>query len=199
MHRVFVATVVAALAFVCLDARAERLAHQFAKACTLTGTPGSVVVDVYDDLSGVNPTPILTTIPNGSIKRMGSTDCYRFDLSTVGGIDWPAPGDPTEEHFTLVWRDDAGTEVMATESVGGVVGPAPTSFLCTRETPIYPTVPVPGAGITSTVIAKGNPRAVKVDVDCDLVFSPPDYTFFYLLEYDSQGRVSKRTPSLTAP
>jgi hypothetical protein len=197
--RILLAALVVALALMCLDARAERLEHQFAKACDLSGTPSSIVVDVYDDLSGANPTPILHTVPNGNITRLGTTQCYRFDLSTESGIGWPAKGDPTEHHYTLVWSDDATNIVQATESVGGTVGPPPVSFLCARETPIYPTVPVPGAGITSSVIAKGNPRAVKVDIDCTLGFSPPKYTFYYVLGYDSQGRVSSRTPSLTAP
>lgn len=180
-------------------AQAERLEHQYAKACALTGTAGSVVVDVYDDLSATTPTPILATVPNTSVKKMGTTDCYRIDLAAVSGIGYPTKGDPTEKHYTLVFRDDAGNAVKTSESVGGTAGPHPISFICARETPVYPTVPVPSRGITSSVIAKGNPSHVKVDVDCTRLFAGAEYTFYYVLSYDLSGRVAARTPSLTPP
>ncbi len=180
-------------------ALAERTEHHFAKACALTGTASSVVVDVYDDLSATNPTPILATISNASVKRMGATDCYRVDLSTVAGIGYPGPGDPTERHYTLVFRDDAGSAIKITESVGGTAGPHPPSFRCARETPVYASVPIPSRGITSTVIANGNPNYVRVDVDCSLAFAGAEYTFYYVLAYDGSGRVASRTPSTTVP
>ncbi|OFX03780.1 MAG: hypothetical protein A3E78_01860 [Alphaproteobacteria bacterium RIFCSPHIGHO2_12_FULL_63_12] len=182
-----------------MPAYAERLEGQYAKACSLTGTAGSVVVDVYDDTSATTPTPILATIPNGSVKRMGATDCYRINLATVGGIGYPAKGDPTEKHYTLVFRDDAANEIKISESVGGTIGPHPPSFICARETPVYPTIAIPSRGITSTVIANGNPNYVKVDVDCTRLFAGAEWTFYYVLSYDGSGRVSARTPSLTVP
>lgn len=180
-------------------AQAERLEHQYAKACSLTGTSTSVVVDVYDDLSATTPTPILATVPNANVKRMGTTDCYRIDLAAVTGIGWPTKGDPTEKHYTLVFRDDAAGAIKTSESVGSTSGPHPISFICAREVPVYATVPVPSRGITSTVIAKGNPSHVKVDVDCTLLFAGAEYTYYYVLSYDTSGRVAARTPSLTAP
>ena len=182
-----------------MPAHAERLESQYAKACGLTGTDSSVVVDVYDDTSATTPTPILATIPNGSVKRMGATDCYRINLATVGGISYPANGDPTEKHYTLVFRDDAANVVEVSENVGGTIGPHPPSFICARETPVYPTISIPSRGITSTVIANGNPNYVKVDVDCTRLFAGAEWTFYYVLSYDGSGRVSARTPSLTVP
>lgn len=186
-------------AWLALPAHAERLEAQYAKACSLTGTAGSVVVDVYDDTDATTPTPVLTTIPNGSVKRMGTTDCYRVNLAVASGIGYPAKGSPTEKHYTLVFRDDAANAIKVSESVGGIVGPHQTSFICARETPVYPTVTIPSRGITTAVMAAGNPNYVKVDVDCSLAFSGSEYTFYYVLSYDSSGRVAARTPSLTIP
>ncbi len=182
-----------------VDAHAERLAAQYAKACGLTGTAGSVVVDVYDDTSATTPTPILATIPNGSMKRMGTTDCYRVNIAAASGIAYPAIGDPTEKHYTLVFRDDAANAIKVSESVGGTIGPHPPSYICARETPVYPTIAIPSRGITSTVIAAGNPNYVKVDVDCTRLFTGAEWTYYYVLSYDGSGRVAARTPSLTVP
>src|SRR3990167_5495178 len=81
----------------------------------------------------------------------------------------------------------------------GPLGPHPPSFIGARETPVYPTIAIPSRGITSTVIANGNPNYVKVDVDCTRLFAGAEWTFYYVLSYDGSGRVSARTPSLTVP
>lgn len=179
---------------------AERFGSHFAKACGLTGTATSVVADVYDDTSAVDPTPILATIANSDIIRMGSTDCYRVDLATTSApISYPGPGDPTERHYTIVFRDDAANVIKTTESVAGLVGPKHLSLRCMRETPIYATVVDLTRGISSDLVAGGVVSHIRVEHDCSLVFSSPDFTFYYVLAYDAQKRLASRTPSTTEP
>lgn len=188
---------VLALLAAAATARAERVANHYVKACGLTGTPSSVVADVYVDSA---PGSILATIPNGDVDRIGTTDCYQADLATTGAaIGYPNDGDPTEKSYTVRFRDDATNVVSLTEVVAGIVGPDAKSGRCERATPIYAASPIPERGITQQVIAQGKPSYMKIDVDCSGAFSAPPVTYYEVFRYDGSARVESRTPSATVP
>lgn len=179
-----------------LPVHADRTSDHYAKACGMTGTPSSVVVDVYNDAS---PGSILATIPNGQVSRFGTTDCYEVNLATTtAAIGYPDDDDPTAKHYTLRFRDDASNVVSLSETVHGLVG-VDAYEMCARETPVYPTVSIPSRGITTQVIAQGKPSYFQIDVDCSGAFTSPPVTFYWIFHYDVAGRVSKRVPSSSPP
>lgn len=198
MHRVHrLVILLLALTLLAAPTRAERPASEVAKACGLTGTEASVVVDVYDDAS---PGALLDTIPNGDVSRVGSTDCYQTDLAATGAaIGFPDGGDPLVQGYTLVFRDDAGNSVELTTQVHGLVGADAKSGRCEKATPVYASTSVPERGITAQVIEQGKPSYLKIDVACDLDFDTPSATYYEVMRYDAEGRVESRTPSGSVP
>jgi hypothetical protein len=183
-----------------LDVHAQdvRDARHWVKACGLSGTANSVVVDVYNDDDATDPTPVLATIPNGDVVRMGTTDCYRVDLAaTSTAISYPGAGDPTETHYTLVWRDDASNEVYTTETVHGTVSHS-IDWRCARETVVNATATDSARGITSAMVARGTPSYMKIEIDCSLTFTAPTHTLYRVYSYGANGNVIA-TPSTAAP
>lgn len=176
---------------------AERIGNYRAKACGLTGTPSSVVVDVYHDAA---PGSILATIPNAQVTRVGTLSCYFVDLATTtAAISYPTAVDGAGKDYTLVFRDDASNQVEVNAPVRGVVGPNAKDLSCERETPVYATVAIPERGITAQTIEQGKPSYIKVEVDCTRAFTSSPVTYYKVLKYNSLGRVESRTPSLTIP
>lgn len=173
-----------------------RTLDHFVKACGMAGTPSSVVVDVYSDLS---PGSVLATIPNSEVTQIGTTSCFQANLATTAAaIGYPDASDPAEKHYTVVFRDDLLTEIYLTETVSGLAG-SEAYQMCARETPIYPTAPVPSRGITIQTIAQGKPSYFKVEIDCSGSFAAPPVVFYWTFDYDVDGRVSKKTPSASPP
>lgn len=186
----------AVLAILLLDASAwaERPKQHFAEACGLTGTPTSVVVDVYDLAA---PGSLLATILNAEVARVATTDCYGVDLATTTAtISYPAPSLPTEKHYLLAFRDDAGNEAFAVEQVLGVVDDFDA---CRRETAGYVTTPDLSRGITSQLIQQGVPSHWKIELDCTRQFTAPPVTYYWIFQYDPSGKVSLRDISPTPP
>jgi hypothetical protein len=180
-----------------LGAAGERIANYRAKACGLTGTPSSVVVDVYVDTA---PGSILATIPNAQVTRIGTLSCYMVDLATTTApISYPTSADGLGKDYTLVFRDDAAHVVEVHAPVRGLVGPNAKDLSCEKETPVYASVPIPVLGITAQTIEQGKPWYIRVEVDCTRAFTSPPVTYYKVLKYNSLGRVESRTPSLTPP
>jgi len=164
-------------------------------ACDLSGTPSSVVADVYDAL---NPTSLLATIPNGEVKRAASTTCYTVDLAaTAQAISFPAASNPAEKIYLVIFRDDASNERRAVAAVVGYAGAQDRS--CERETPIYSSTPIPERGLTLALINAGHLSYMKIDVDCARAWSPPARTYYLIPTYNANGTVASWTPSLTIP
>lgn len=166
----------------------------------LTGTPSSVTVDVYGE---DDPSTKLATIPNGDVSRVGTTDVYQVDLrnnTVTASLLLPKDGEHLEKVFTLVWADDAPSSILSTERVSGVNTRQQLDRRFRKETPVYPSTTVPSRGITVAVISAGNPNYLKVEESPDPDdFSTPISTYFEVFAYDSQGRVSSKTPSTSVP
>lgn len=166
-----------------------------APVCGLVGTPASVVVDVYDSVTG----SLLDTIANGEVIRFGSSDCFTVNLATtVATIGYPAPGSTSEKHYFMQFRDDGAITREREESIFGPVGFGRVSDECVRETAVYPTVVIPSRGIGQREISRGRPNYFQFDVACDRDFDAPDYTYYWVFSYDASGRSSVRF-SDTAP
>ena len=89
-----------------------------AKAARLTGSPTSITVDVYRES---DPSRKLATVPSGDIARLGDSDVYQVDLlgCSVSAVFGPSgPGSRAPYAYTLIWRDDAGSQVVTTERLG---------------------------------------------------------------------------------
>jgi hypothetical protein len=89
-----------------------------AKAARLTGSPTSITIDVYRESA---PSHKLATVPNSDIARLGDSDVYQVDLlhCSVSALFQPEPGAPeTARTYTLIWRDDAKSQVVTTERIG---------------------------------------------------------------------------------
>lgn len=167
------------------------------KAGGFTGTPSSVVIDVYDDEA---PAVLLATIPNANITRVAATDVYVCNLKTITpNIGLPEDGSLTEKFYTLIWRDDTGVKIIGDYAARGFLWAPDGSSREIRETPIYPSATVPSRGITQNVIDAGKPSYMKVELAPDLDFATPTLTYYLIFAYDSDGRVASRTPSLTPP
>lgn len=179
-------------------ASGERIGNYRAKACGITGTPSSVVVDVYHDAA---PGSVLATIPNGQVTRIGTLNCYMVDLATTTAtITYPTAADGAGKDYTLVFRSDAAGQVVEVSApVRGVVGPNAKDLSCEKETPVYSTVPIPDRGLTAQTIEQGKPSYIKVEVDCTRAFTSSPVIYYKVLEYNSLGRVESRTPSLSVP
>lgn len=185
-----------ALLVVASAAYAERPLSHYVQGCGLAGTPGSVVVDVYNAAS---PGSVLATLPNAVVTRIGTSDCYQVNLTGASGVGYPASGDPNEKHYVVNFRDDASTSVWVSETVMGLPGAQAIAGRCEKVTPVYASSPIPTRGITQAAINEGKPSYLRVDVACDLDFTTPDATYYETMIYDSSGRVSSRTPSPSPP
>ena len=166
----------------------------------LTGTPSSVTVDVYGE---ADPSTKLATIPNGDVSQVGTTNVYQVDLrgtSVAASLLLPKDGEHLKKVYTLLWSDNAANEIVSQERVSGVSTRQQLDRRYRKETPVYPTTAVPSRGITSTVIAAGNPSYLKVEESNDPDdFSSPVGTYYEVFAYDTLGRVSSKTPSTTIP
>lgn len=175
----------------------NRAPDYFIKACGMTGTPSSVVVDVYDD---ANPGVLLATIPNVDVSPAGPTGCYLANLATTSAtIGFPSAGSGDQKNYTLHWRDDAASSVLATETAFGLAAVGGVSGFCEEPTFVYPIAPNLARGITQQVINGGGVDYAIIRVSCSRDFATPDFTYYEIYSYDTTARVSKRTPSITAP
>ncbi len=173
------------------------MGSEIIRAGGFSGTPASIVIDVYDE---ANPGTLLATIPNGDISQIGSEDIWICDLRAITpNIGLPEDGAVEQKSFTFIWRDDAGTRLSHAHEVHGVDARLEVSRRYRRETPIYPSTTVPLRGITQNVIDAGLPSYVKVEVAADLDFATPPATYYDVYTYDSSGRIATRTPALTPP
>jgi hypothetical protein len=87
-----------------------------AKAARLAGRPTSVTIDVYSESE---PTRRLATVPNRDIARLGDSDVYQVDLlaCSVSAVFDGSSGAEAPRSYTLIWRDDAGSQVVTTERI----------------------------------------------------------------------------------
>ena len=92
-----------------------------AKAARLVGSPTSITVEVYRERE---PAHKLATVPNRDIARLGDTDVYQVDLLHCSVSEVFAPEGDGPHGYTLIWRDDAGGQVVTTERIAGRVAPA---------------------------------------------------------------------------
>ncbi len=178
-------------------ASAERPPDHFVKACSLTGTPTSVVVDVYDDS---NPGVLLATIPNGDVSAAGPAGCYVANLATTGAaINYPGAGSSAHISYTLVWRDDAANQTLASEDAFGLAAVSSVSGFCEEPEFHYAIAPDIARGITQQVINAGGVDYATIRVSCVRDFVTPEFTYYEIYSYDTTGRLSKRTPSTSPP
>lgn len=179
-------------------ALAERTVAQWLTACGLTGTPSSIVADVYNAAAAA---ALLATVPNGSFTRVsGTSDCYDFNLAAASGIAYPAASDATEKHYVVKFRDDQTNEVWSTATVAGVAGSTgDVPDRCEKPTFIYANSPIGARGLTQSLINEGFPSYTRVDVACDGDFATPDTTYYLIRYYDSTGRDYYTLPSSTVP
>jgi hypothetical protein len=95
-----------------------------AKAARLVGSPTSITIDVYRES---DPSHKLATVPNRDIARLGDSDVYQVDLL---GCSVSSPFETVEgsgsaaRSYTLIWRDDAGSQIVTTERIEPEPGPA---------------------------------------------------------------------------
>lgn len=175
------------------------MASQHIASASMTGTPASVTVDVYD---ASNPTAKLATIPNSDVKRVGTETTYTVDLrnnSVVSSLGLPADGSHEMKDFVLIWKDDV-TSFAVAERVLGTASRESLDRTYRKETPIYATAPVPTRGITQAVINDGKPSYIKVELSPNVDdFSSPAETYYEVFKYDSLGRVESKTPATAAP
>jgi hypothetical protein len=88
-----------------------------AKAARLVGSPTSITIDVYRESE---PSRKLGTVPNRDIARLGDSDVYQVDLlgcSVSAAFEVAEGSGPAARSYTLIWRDDAGSQVVTTERI----------------------------------------------------------------------------------
>jgi hypothetical protein len=92
----------------------EKSRSHIAKAARLTGSPTSVTIDVYRESE---PSRKLVTVPGRDIARVGDTDVYQVDLlgCSVNAVFERAENARAPRAYTLIWRDDAGNQIVTTE------------------------------------------------------------------------------------
>ena len=87
-----------------------------AKAARLVGSPTSITIDVYRESE---PSHKLATVPNRDIARLGDSDVYQVDLlgCSVSAAFAAPEGSGSARSYTLIWRDDAGSQIVTTERI----------------------------------------------------------------------------------
>lgn len=107
----------------------EKSRSYIAKAARLTGSPRSVTIDVYRES---DPSRKLATVPGGDVARLGDTDVYQVDLlcCSVSDVFEASENARVPRVYTLIWRDDAGNQIVTTERLEVDEAPAtPRSLL----------------------------------------------------------------------
>ena len=176
-------------------------AKHIVKAGGLTGTPGSVVIDVYGE---DDPSTKLATVPNGDVQRVGTSNVYQCDLrasSVAAALLLPKDGEHLSQSYSLVWKSDApGNEIFGSTVVGGTQDRLAIDRMFRQESLVYPSTPVPERGITLREVHGKRPSYVKVELFADPSdLSTPAATYFEVYHYNADGSVQKRAPSPTAP
>jgi hypothetical protein len=195
--KVLLSIIILLLLASCEPAYADRPTDWYVKACSILGTPSSVTVDVYDDDA---PGSVLATILNADVNRYGTTDCYQVNLRTTSAaISFPPVGSAADTSYTLMWKDDAFSDIVTNEVVVGYPGAHRMDESCEEEHAEYSAVAIPSRGLTASMIAAGRPSYFTVKISCSKNFAAPDFTYYKIMYYDGSGRVDYRTPSDTPP
>lgn len=162
--------------------------------------PTGVTVDVVNLATGAT---VADDVAATQISVDGEDSIFwEYDLSTVTGY----PTDCSFLTYLVVFSPD-GKDCSETGDPAGcashvaTVGGSGCNYAdtCEDSIPVYPTAIVPSRGITQRVINAGKPSYITIKVACDRDFANPDYTYYWVFEYDSAGRTSRRYASPTVP